>query len=84
MTETDGSDSGVDRVMMMQEFQHRHHRAVRPTAVKNSSVITRSASLNKRPTSEMYTFQELDSGRASQSDLRFVQRYKIIYFSDTF
>lgn len=54
LTETDGGD----RVMMlqMQDLPVRHR--VRPT-IKNAGAVTRSTSLNKRPTSEMYTFQEL-------------------------
>lgn len=39
--------------MMLQDLPARHHRIVRPTA-------TRSSSLNKRPTTEIYTFQELE------------------------
>jgi hypothetical protein len=56
--------------MMMQMQETVRHR-VRPTT-KNTGVITRSTSLNKRPTSEMYTFQELevkDGAHPSQNDL---------------
>lgn len=56
-------------MLQMQDLQVRHR--VRPTT-KNPGVITRSTSLNKRSTSEMYTFQELevkDSAHPSQNEL---------------
>lgn len=53
--------------MMMQDLssrqpqQHHHqHRKTMPTMTKNSAMLTRSSSLNKRPTTDLYTFQELN------------------------
>lgn len=57
-------------MMQMQDLAVRHR--VRPTT-KHTGVTTRSTSLSKRPTSEMFTFQELEvkeSTRPSQMDVR--------------
>lgn len=70
LTETDGGD---DRIMMLQELQlpARHHRIAKPTTKQHSNVITRSSSLNKRPTTEIYTFQELEVKDTGQNDMRY-------------
>lgn len=55
-------------MMQMQDLPVRHHR-VRPTTKNNPGVITRSTSLNKRPTSEVFTFQELETKDNAYQDL---------------